>query len=309
MGVLASLFGYVLNFLYNLVQNYGIAIILFTVLLKIVMLPISIKQQRTMKKSQEVQKEVDKAQLKYKNNPEMLSKEVMAIYKREKVSPFSGCLSGILQLVIFISVFYLVSRPLTYMKKVDPAVISKYEQEISASGQSSSYQEIKVIELKSGEDQNVALNMNFLGFDLSKVPMQNWKDWKVFIIPFFYVLLTFVNIRMTSKDMKKDKKIKEIEAGKEKDKVKEKELDKTDNDLDKKVENNNKETPEEQLDSMKQMTNNMNYMMPIMSISISLIAPLGLSLYWLISNILQLGEKIVIDKVMNNKKQEEIKDV
>ena len=307
MGVLASLFGYVLNFLYNLVQNYGIAIILFTVLLKIVMLPISIKQQRTIKKSQEVQKEVDKAQLKYKNNPEMLSKEVMAIYKREKVSPFSGCLSGILQLVIFISVFYLVSRPLTYMKKVDPAVISKYEQEISASGQSSSYQEIKVIELKSGEDQNVALNMNFLGFDLSKVPMQNWKDWKVFIIPFFYVLLTFVNIRMTSKDMKKDKKIKEIEAGKEK--VKEKELDKTDNDLDKKVENNNKETPEEQLDSMKQMTNNMNYMMPIMSISISLIAPLGLSLYWLISNILQLGEKIVIDKVMNNKKQEEIKDV
>lgn len=307
MGVLASLFGYVLNFLYNLVQNYGIAIILFTVLLKIVMLPISIKQQRTMKKSQEVQKEVDKAQLKYKNNPEMLSKEVMAIYKREKVSPFSGCLSGILQLVIFISVFYLVSRPLTYMKKVDPAVISKYEQEISASGQSSSYQEIKVIELKSGEDQNVALNMNFLGFDLSKVPMQNWKDWKVFIIPFFYVLLTFVNIRMTSKDMKKDKKIKEIDAGKEKDK--EKELDKTDNDLDKKVENNNKETPEEQLDSMKQMTNNMNYMMPIMSISISLIAPLGLSLYWLISNILQLGEKIVIDKVMNNKKQEEIKDV
>ena len=308
MGVLASLFGYVLNFLYNLVQNYGIAIILFTVLLKIVMLPISIKQQRTMKKSQEVQKEVDKAQLKYKNNPEMLSKEVMAIYKREKVSPFSGCLSGILQLVIFISVFYLVSRPLTYMKKVDPAVISKYEQEIAASGQSSSYQEIKVIELKSGEDQNVALNMNFLGFDLSKVPMQNWKDWKVFIIPFFYVLLTFVNIRMTSKDMKKNKKIKEIEAGKEKDK--EKELDKTDNDLDKKVEkNNNKETPEEQLDSMKQMTNNMNYMMPIMSISISLIAPLGLSLYWLISNILQLGEKIVIDKVMNNKKQEEIKDV
>ena len=309
MGVLASLFGYILNFLYNLVQNYGIAIILFTVLLKIVMLPISIKQQRTMKKSQEVQKEVDKAQLKYKNNPEMLSKEVMAIYKREKVSPFSGCLSGILKLVIFISVFYLVSRPLTYMKKVDPAVISKYEQEIAASGQSSSYQEIKVIELKSGEDQNVALNMNFLGFDLSKVPMQNWKDWKVFIIPFFYVLLTFVNIRMTSKDMKKDKKIKEIEAGKEKDKVKEKELDKTDNDLDKKVENNNKETPEEQLDSMKQMTNNMNYMMPIMSISISLIAPLGLSLYWLISNILQLGEKIVIDKVMNNKKQEEIKDV
>jgi YidC/Oxa1 family membrane protein insertase len=304
MGVLAGLFGYILNYLYNLVQNYGIAIILFTILLKIVMLPISIKQQRTMTKSQLIQKEVNKAQLKYKNNPEMLNKEVMSIYKREKVSPFSGCLSGILQFIIFISVFYLVSRPLTYMKKVDPAVISKYEQEISESGQSSSYQEIKVIELKSGQDQDVALNMNFLGLDLSKVPMQNWKDWKVFIIPFLYVILTFVNVKITSGNVKKDDDIKRLEDDNQKSK------DKDLNKESKKVDNNN-ESPEEQLDSMKQMTNSMNYMMPIMSVSISLIAPLGLSLYWLVSNILQLGEKCIVDKIIKKEKikQEEVKDV
>ncbi len=311
MGFLASLFGYILNYLYNLVQNYGVAIILFTVLLRLVMLPISIRQQKSMKKSEKVQKEVDKAQIKYKNNPEMLSKEVMDIYKREKFSPFSGCLSGILQLVIFISVFYLVSRPLTYMKKVDPEVISKYEQEISESGQSSSYQEIKVIELKSNEDERVSINMNFLGLDLSKVPMQNWRDWKVFIIPALYVILTFVNIRITTGSNKK--KLKEIEASSSSDDDSKKSssndnMDLKNADLKKKNKSEEEKTTEEQLDSMKQMTNNMNYMMPIMSISISLIAPLGLSLYWLVSNVLQLSERFVIDKVVGKKEQEEVKN-
>lgn len=303
MGFLASLFGYILNYLYNLVQNYGVAIILFTVLLRLVMLPISIRQQKSMKKSEKVQKEVDKAQIKYKNNPEMLSKEVMAIYKREKFSPFSGCLSGILQLIIFISVFYLVSKPLTYMKKVDPEVISKYEQEISENSKSSSYPEIKVIELKASEDELVNINMEFWGLDLSKVPMQNWRDWKVFIIPTLYVVLTFVNIRVTTNSSNK-KKIKELDAASS-----DEQKSSSDNkDLKKKDKSKDEETAEEQLDSMKQMTNNMNYMMPIMSISISLIAPLGLSLYWLVSNILQLTEKFVIDKIVGKKEQEEVKN-
>ena len=124
MSAIANLFGYVLNWLYNLVQNYGVAIILFSVLLKVVMLPLSIKQQKSMKKSAKVQEEVNKLQVKFRNNPEMLNKEIMDLYKREKVSPFSGCLSSILQFIIFISVFYLVSRPLTYMKKVDPKLIN-----------------------------------------------------------------------------------------------------------------------------------------------------------------------------------------
>ncbi len=63
---------------------------------------------------------------------------------------------------------------------------------------------------------------------------------------------------------------------------------------------------EEQLESMQQMTNSMNYMMPIMSIAIALIAPLGLSLYWLVKNILQLGERLLLGKVLKDK--DEVKD-
>ncbi len=286
MGFIASLFGYVLNFLYNLVQNYGLAIIIFTLLLKVFLLPLSIKQQKAMKKNSKMQEEMQKLQVKYKNDPQMLNQEVMQLYKREKVSPFSGCLSSILQFVIFISVFYLVSRPLSYMKKIDPEVIKNYTTEITESGENSSYPEIKIIETKSEDDENVSINMNFLGLDLSKVPMQNYKDVKVFIIPTLYVLLTFVNIKiMNNMTKKKDKNSSDVKVlGKGKDDEAEKE--------------------ESEMESMQNMTNSMNWMIPIMSVAVALIAPLGLSLYWLVSNILQLGERLILDLISNKKEKE-----
>lgn len=289
MSALAGLFGYVLNYLYNYVQNYGLAIILFSILLKLILLPLTIKQQTSMKKNSKVQEEIKKLQLKYKNNPEMLNKEVMEIYKREKVSPFSGCLSSILQLVIFISVFYLISRPLTFMKKVDTGIIDSYKQEIRDNGQASNYEEIRVIELKSSEDEKVYLNMNFLGVDLSKVPMQNWKDVKVFIIPLLYIVTTFINIKLSTNltNPKKKEEDKGVEV-----------VDKDDN---------KKETQDDQLESMQQMTKSMNYMMPIMSVAIALVAPLGLSLYWFVTNVLQLIERFTINFFMKKKEQEEAK--
>ena len=76
----ANLFGYVLNFLYQFIQNYGIAIILFSIVLKVVMLPISIKQQKTMKKSAKIQGKLREIQDKYKNNPEKLNQETIDLY-------------------------------------------------------------------------------------------------------------------------------------------------------------------------------------------------------------------------------------
>ena len=130
MAFLASLFGYLLNFIYDLVNNYGLAIIIFTIVIKLLMLPISIKQQKTMKKSVKIQEKVKQLQFKYKNNPEQLNKATIELYKSEKMSPFSGCLSAILQIVILLSVFFMVQSPLTYMKKVDEGLINQYKDEI-----------------------------------------------------------------------------------------------------------------------------------------------------------------------------------
>ena len=127
MGFISEIFGYVLNYLYNMLNSYGLAIIIFSVLLRIILIPITIKQQKAMKKNAEMQEKMKEIQSKYKNNPEKLNQETIELYKKEKMSPFSGCFSAILQLVIILSVFWLVSQPLTYMKRVNKEVIEQYK--------------------------------------------------------------------------------------------------------------------------------------------------------------------------------------
>ena len=100
MGFISEIFGYLLNWLYNIFNNYGVAIIVFSVILRIILIPITIKQQKGMRKSAELQEEMKEIQRKYKNNPEKLNQETIELYKREKMSPFTGCLSSILQIII-----------------------------------------------------------------------------------------------------------------------------------------------------------------------------------------------------------------
>ena len=126
----ANIFGYLLNIINNFVGNYGLAIILFTLIIKLIMLPLSIKQQRTMKKSAKLQEQMKVLQFKYKNDPEKLNKETMDLYKKEKMNPLSGCVSAILQFVLLISIFYMVRNPLTYMEKIDKEQINTYVQQI-----------------------------------------------------------------------------------------------------------------------------------------------------------------------------------
>ena len=288
----ANIFGYVLNFMNNFVGNYGLAIILFTVLIKIIMLPLSIKQQRTMKKSAKLQEQIKVLQFKYKNDPEKLNREMMDLYKKENMSPFSGCLSTIVQFILLISIFYMVRCPLTYMERIDKTQIDTYVQQLKDNGMSinQAYSEIDIIrELdylkeKFPDDQNldkINLNMNFCGLYLSKIPQQNLGDWTVYIIPILYIISTFVSMRITTSMQKKNK---------EKDGV----IDITENKDEKEEEKNEME------DAMEQSNKMMSWMMPIMSVSISLVAPLGLALYWLVNNVLMIGERLVLDKIIKD---------
>lgn len=272
---IASVLGYLLNFIYNIVNNYGLAIILFTLLIKIVLLPISIKQQKTMKKSAKMQVELKQIQEKYKNDQEKANQEMMSLYKKNNMSPFSGCLSSIIQIILLLSVFYLVRSPLTYMKKVDLELIDKYKDELSVS---SNYPEVQVIKEKGGEDERVYLNMNFLGLDLSNVPSANYKDFKVFIIPVLYVLSSIVSMKFTLNMQGNSKKKKDENT----DENKEKELS----------------------EQMPDMSKSMSYMMPIMAVSISLVAPLGLGLYWLVNNVLMIGERMLLNKFIKDEEEE-----
>ena len=234
----ANIFGYVLNFIYSIVKNYGLAIIIFSILVKIVMIPISIKQQKTMKKSKKIQTKMKEIQFKYKNNPEMLNKATQELYKSENMSPFSGCFSAIIQIILLFAVFYLVRSPLTYMKKIDGSVTEKYSKIIRENNLStnSAYPEIEIIrelnnvrELKNkpteenaeeSEDQqnktnlseindeelnSLYINMDFLGLNLAQVPTRS-SDWKAYIIPILYVLVSIISLRVVNNTGKKLKK-------------------------------------------------------------------------------------------------------
>lgn len=277
----ANILGYVLNFIYGFVNNYGIAIIIFTILVKGIMLPISIKQQKTMKKSAKIQEQAKKIQEKYSNDQVRQSQELMDLYKRENMSPFSGCLSSIVQIVLILAVFYLVSSPLTYMKKVDYKVIETYTAELKEERgvENINYPEIAIIKEKADEDETVNINMEFLGLDLSDVPTQDYTDWTVYIIPVLYVLTSLISTKLTTA----------INKPKE-----EKEVVKT---TDKKEEDNSQE------DMMEEMNKQMRFMMPIMTVSIALIAPLGLALYWLVSNILMIGERLVLNRFFKGEEE------
>ena len=307
MAFLSGIFGYILNFLYELINNYGIAIIIFSILLRLILIPITIKQQKSMKKTAKLQEKMKEIQEKYKNNPEKLNQATIELYKTENFSPFSGCFSAILQILIILSVFWLVSQPLTYMKKVDKQVIDDYKTKITEEndGQKSTYPEIEIIskieseyqeinnelanenienreelETKKENLEKMRINMEFIGLDLSKVPTQNLYDWKIYVIPVLYVLTSFVSIKITTITQKKANSKKDVIV-------------------------QDKENSDEMAESMQQMSNSMLYMTPIMSISIASIAPLGLALYWLVSNILMIIERLVINKFIGSKEDED----
>jgi len=303
----ANIFGYILNFIYEFVQNYGIAIILFSIVIKLLMLPISIKQQKTMKKSMKIQEKMKELQLKYKNNPEKLSQETMELYKTENMSPFSGCFSAIAQIILLFAVFYLVRSPLTYMKKVDASVVDKYSKIIHEYklSENSAYPQIDIVreldniknlknnenveeseeertdlvEIKDEELEELNINMEFLGLNLAQVPTKS-NDWKAFIIPILYVLISVLSMKITNPTSPKTKTV-EVENEEEKSLTK----------------------PEEEFDPMAQMNKNMNMMFPIMYLSVALIAPLGLALYWLMNSLLMIVERLALNKLLKDEEE------
>ena len=281
----SNIFGYILNFIYNIFKNYGISIILFSFLIKIILLPLSIKQQKNLTKTTKIQEKTKEIQAKYKGNQEKLNQELMDLYKRENVSPFGGCLSSIIQIILILAMFYLVRSPLTYMKKIDSNVIENYKTEINQeTGENSlskSYPEISIIKdiYQKGEtDSELYINMEFLGLDLSNIPRENYNDWTVYIIPVLYVISSMISISISTKMTNNINKKEDIVI-------------------------ENKKEDSNDVDITEQMNKQMKYTLPIISVMIAIIAPLGLALYWLVNNICMIIERLIINKILTSKEE------
>ena len=109
IGPLEGVFLTTLKKLSEFTGNYGIGIILLTVLIRVIILPLTIKQEKSMKKMRDIQPEVDKSREKYKDNPQEMQIKMQEIYKKNQVNPMAGCLPLFVQMCIFITLFRVLN--------------------------------------------------------------------------------------------------------------------------------------------------------------------------------------------------------
>ena len=307
LSFIASVFGYAMSFIYGLVQNYGIAIILFTVLVKIILLPLTIKQQKSMEKMQELQPLYQELQRKYGNDQQRLSLEYQKLLKEKNMNMMSGmgcsgCLLQLIQFPIILGLFYMMVSPLTYILKLPQEEIDQYKQNLNSyyasqiieSKQNSgeTLTEAEIAEINSGDylqnsryhelviaKQEKLFNMQFLGINLGDIANGNRGNFLLYIIPVLCMGITFISLRMSSKTLDEAKKKENIKA----------------NNDEKGMTTANEEMP---MPDMRVM----NTMMPIMTGYIAFIAPQGLGLYWTTNSLLQLIQMRVLKKMKDKKK-------
>ena len=225
LSFIASIFGYAMSFIYGLVQNYGIAIILFTVLVKILLLPLTIKQQKSMEKMQELQPLYQELQRKYGNDQQRLSLEYQKLLKEKNMNMMSGmgcsgCLLQLIQFPIILGLFYMMVSPLTYILKLPQEEIDQYKQNLNSyyasqiieSRQNSgeTLTEAEIAEINSGDylqnsryhelviaKQENLFNMQFLDINLGDIANENRDNFLLYIIPSFmygYNVYFFENV-------------------------------------------------------------------------------------------------------------------
>ena len=286
MGAIASLFGYVLEFWYNICQNYGVSIILFALTIKAILYPLTLKQQKAMKKTQEMQPKLLALQERYKDNQEAMMIEYQKLMSENKFNPFGGCLLSFIQLPILLGVFYVAASPLTYMEKMEQSEIDQYVQQIvindSFSGDEQAFfqnyeepqdaideykSKNKYYELKIIKENNL-LNLDFLGINLGDIAAENKTDFTLLVIPILTTVFLYLSLYVVSADTKKQQKqvMKDADGN---------------------------EIPMPNMMAM-------NIVMPLMSGYISYVVPQGMGLYWftnsLIQIIIQLGMKKYLEK-------------
>ena len=285
--------GWIIKTIYDLVQNYGVAIILFTIVVKLLLLPLNIKSQKAMKKQQKIQPIMAELQKKYANDQQKLQQEMMKVYKENNVSMAGGCLPMLIQMPILVALYQAIQKPLTYMfnvpyKNIPTDVVNKVVELAEKAGEKvtgnaeqfvSQLMSVDQIKISSwagqveGKLHEWYINFNFLGLDLSKKPqnaiaylsdpMENLSVVLLLLIPILAIVSSFLQSKITMKQSGQDKN-----------------------------------SGTDQAQSMNAM---MKWMMPIMSGYFALILPAGIGLYWIVSGVVQIIQQLALNYYFEKK--------
>ncbi len=124
MSIISNLLGDVLRIIVEFIHNYGLSIILFTIFVKVLLLPLTIKQTKSTKAMQDIQPKMKEIQEKYKNKPEKQQQEIMSLYKEAKINPLAGCLPLLIQMPILFGLYAVLRDPVAYGVFADKAAFA-----------------------------------------------------------------------------------------------------------------------------------------------------------------------------------------
>ncbi|WP_178668523.1 membrane protein insertase YidC [uncultured Eubacterium sp.] len=273
MEYISKPFGLIMNFCYDLVSNYGIAIIFFTLVTKIIMFPVSLWTHKNSLNLIKIQPQLNGIKAKYYGEKDKISDEQLKLYKEQHYHPLAGLIPMIVQLFLLMCVIQIIYNPLTNILSIGKAevlqIISAVCDKTGFDISSNTVQLFAVREIQNGfsisqicskdtENAIKSLNMNFVGFDLSDTPFS--AGGKMYIVPVLaglsaLALCLFQNIKNP------------LQAEQSK---------------------------------VEQIGTN------AVSIGISLVlggfVPAGIGFYWICSNLFTMLQQIILNTVMNPKK-------
>ena len=285
-------FGYLLDFLYQLTTNYGAALIIFAILVKIILLPFQAKSKKSMMKMSRLTPQVQKIQAKYADDTQKQNEAMQALYREEGVSMGGGCLWSFLPLFILLPLYHVIRQPITYMlhetvevseqivsiiKTADSSLFSNnnyYDQLVAARHLPDFAEAVKAAIPALGENTLTGINFDFLGIDLGAVA--NWKFWTwdrfswanigAFLIPLLsagsQMLQMWISQNQNNSLVTNEKGVQDKEAAKN--------------------------------SQQNQSTKMMMWMFPLMSLWIGFTVPAALSLYWFIQGILSMIQEPIL---------------
>lgn len=285
-------FGWIMRLIYELVDNYALAILLFTIITKLILFPISYKQQLNSARMQRINPKLEKLRKKYKDDPKKMQEEQMKLYQEENFNPGASCLPMFLQFFILFGILDVVYKPMSYILRVSGDVISKAFSVVEkinpdlASAGTSLRQELTILNahhadpgaftdaLGSGLSERMTdfyEKFSLFGINLGQVPTWSPQVWDataigLFLIPFMSGVLQLLLTIYTQITQKK-------------------------------------RNP-----AMKNMgcMNVMLYVMPVFSVWFAFQVPAGVGFYWVCSSFFSLLQSVGLNMYFTPERTEKI---
>lgn len=291
-------FAWLVRLFYNLTNSYGVALILFTLVIKLIMLPFQMKSKKSMMRMSRVSGQMQELQKRYAKNQAKLQEEMQKLYEEEGVNPMSGCLWSLIPFPILIALYSIIRQPITHFMMLSKDVLQTVVQSAADAGvnltnivmmdkatgtpalkdglyQLASYGQINLV--KAVQEMGLStpegwfdMNYNFLGLDLTATPWEyvknftfTWAVIGVILIPILAGLSQFVFSKLTMKTQPQA----DAAGGA----------------------------------SMKSMM----YMMSLMSVYIAFIMPAALGVYWIAQSVFSLIQEAILNKTFSAKLSEE----